>query len=92
MLGTENLSNFPEPMRSWKLSKSPLCYTSIIHYYILNLILIRTDKNSNHPPSETFLFTEKGEYHGNPQLDTRQRGMFVGALVPVDTSTSQLLY
>lgn len=44
----------------------PLCYTSIIPSYALNLILTSTGKSSHHPHQRNFS-TANGDHHRRPQ-------------------------
>jgi hypothetical protein len=68
-------------MRSWTLEKNllpPLCWGSIILYYTLNLILLPIGKSNCYSSSKKPLFTENGDHHRKPQLNTRQRSTYRG--------------
>lgn len=78
MLGSRNLTKFLGLERPWTLEKNlllPFCWTSIIPYYILNPILIHTDKHRYQPSSNKPLLAANGGNHRQPQLDTIQKSM-----------------
>lgn len=61
-------------------------------FYILNLILIPTDKCNYQPSSKKLFFPANGEQHRKAQLEKMQRSKDHGKSNLMDTPTSQILH
>lgn len=92
---TGNPASFPDLVSSWAKSRNLVlwvCWTFIVPYWILHLILILMDKCSYHPLSRILFYPANGNYHRNQQLNLTQKSMDHGNSAPIDAFTEKLLY